>query len=134
MKSLIMYGLDKVVEIEVPNGHIKGEHPHIRSRSTPAFTAGGGIPSWPGSREKPRKAKLTASACETPSTASCAGVHPVDVMLLMRHAQPGGMQLTLGLYGDEAALLQRKRQAIASMMGWIRRQRQGDSDAGRGSA
>ena len=63
-----------------------------------------------------------------------AGVHPVDVMLLMRHAQPGGMQLTLGLYGDEAALLQRKRQAIGSMMGWIRREQQSDHGAGAGSA
>ncbi len=63
-----------------------------------------------------------------------AGVHPVDVMLLMRHAQPGGMQLTLGLYGDDAALLQRKRQAISSMMGWVRRKQQSDHGAGAGSA
>ncbi len=63
-----------------------------------------------------------------------AGVNPVDVMLLMRHAPPGGMQLTLGLYGDEAALLHRKRQAIASMMEWVRRQHQSDHGAGAGSA
>ena len=49
-------------------------------------------------------------------------VDPIDVMLLMRHTPPGGMALTLGVYGDQDALLTRKRLAIARMVAWIETQ------------
>ena len=51
-----------------------------------------------------------------------ADVDLLDVMLLMRHSPPGGMSLTLGTYGDEAALLTRKRRALARMVAWIETQ------------
>ena len=52
-----------------------------------------------------------------------AGVDPIDVCLLMRHTPPGGMALTLGVYGDPDALLKRKRAALAMMARWIDAQR-----------
>ena len=52
-----------------------------------------------------------------------AEVDPIDVLLLMRHRPPAGLDLTLGTYGDEKALLKRKRRAIARMVGWIDKQR-----------
>ena len=39
--------------------------------------------------------------------------------LLMRHTPAGGMKLTLGIYGDEKALLERKRQAVCHLEKWV---------------
>lgn len=52
-----------------------------------------------------------------------AGVDLTLVSLLMRHTPRGGLRLTLGVYGDERALLQRKQQAIAQMVSWYRQQK-----------
>ncbi|MCZ6612144.1 MAG: tyrosine-type recombinase/integrase [Planctomycetota bacterium] len=52
-----------------------------------------------------------------------AGVDPVIVSLLMRHSLQGGLALTLGPYGDPAALLDRNREAIARLGRWHRGQR-----------
>jgi integrase len=52
-----------------------------------------------------------------------AGVDLTLVSLLMRHTPRGGLRLTLGVYGDERALLQKKRQAIAQMVSWYRQQK-----------
>ena len=42
----------------------------------------------------------------------------------MRHRPPGGLDLTLGVYGDRDALLKRKRTAIERMVRWIEGQRE----------
>lgn len=52
-----------------------------------------------------------------------AGVDPIDVTVLMRHRPPGGMELTLGVYGDDNALLKRKRAAVDRMLRWVEKQR-----------
>ena len=44
-------------------------------------------------------------------------------VLLMRHAPPGGMKLTVGVYGDEKALLDRKRQTVGGLEKWVAEQR-----------
>ena len=54
-----------------------------------------------------------------------AGCDPMDTLLLMRHSLPQGMDLTLGVYADPAALLFRKRAAIGRLTAWIADQRQG---------
>ena len=52
-----------------------------------------------------------------------AGADLIDVCMLMRHRPPGGMDLTLGVYGDPDALLKRKRAALGTMARWIDAQR-----------
>lgn len=52
-----------------------------------------------------------------------AGVDPIDVLLLMRHQPPAGMGLTLGVYADKGALLERKRASIDKLTRWVERQR-----------
>ena len=52
-----------------------------------------------------------------------AGVDPIDVCMLMRHRLPGGLDLTLGVYGDPDALLKRKRAALGTMARWIEAER-----------
>ncbi len=52
-----------------------------------------------------------------------AEVDPIDVLLLMRHRPPAGLDLTLGTYGDEKTLLTRKRRTMARAVAWIERQR-----------
>ena len=54
-----------------------------------------------------------------------AGVDPVDTLLLMRHRPPAGLGLTLGVYADQMALLDRKRAAIGGLMTWLEEQRLG---------
>jgi len=53
-----------------------------------------------------------------------ASVDPIDVLLIMRHKLPAGMDLTLGVYADKGALLGRKRAAIQKLTSWIAEQRQ----------
>ena len=43
--------------------------------------------------------------------------------LLMRHTFPGGLKLTVDVYGDEEALLDMKREAVGRMVRWIESQR-----------
>ncbi len=38
---------------------------------------------------------------------------------MMRHQPPAGMALTLGTYGDEKALLTRKRKAVDRVSAWL---------------
>ncbi len=52
-----------------------------------------------------------------------AGVDLIDVMMLMRHTPPGGMSMTLGVYGDPDALLKRKREAVRELENWVAEQR-----------
>jgi hypothetical protein len=52
-----------------------------------------------------------------------AGVDPIDVTVLMRHRPPGGMELTLGVYGDDIAILKRKRVAVGRLLDRVRQQR-----------
>ncbi len=51
-----------------------------------------------------------------------ADVDLTVVSLLMRHTPRGGMNLTLGVYGDHDALLARKRAAVDRMVRWIEKQ------------
>ena len=52
-----------------------------------------------------------------------SGVELTLVSLLMRHTPSGGMALTVGVYGDQEALLVKKRQAIRRMLEWIELER-----------
>ena len=45
-------------------------------------------------------------------------------MLLMRHTPPGGMKLTVGVYGNEKALLDRKRQTVRDLHKWVAAERE----------
>lgn len=53
-----------------------------------------------------------------------AGVDPIDALLVMRHRPPAGMALTLGTYGDEKALLARKRKAVDRVSSWLASERE----------
>ena len=47
-----------------------------------------------------------------------AGIDPMLTVLLMRHSPKGGASLTFGVYGDQKALLARKRQAVDALLNW----------------
>lgn len=52
-----------------------------------------------------------------------AGCDLTIVQLMLRHAPSGGLKLTLGVYGDADALLDRKREAICQLENWYQEQR-----------
>ncbi len=56
------------------------------------------------------------------------------VSLLMRHAPAGGMALTLGVYGDQQALLAKKRQAAERMLRWVEDQARSAAPVQRGKS
>ena len=52
-----------------------------------------------------------------------SGVDPIDALLIMLHAPPAGIVLTLGTYGDEKALLARNRKAVDRVSAWLASER-----------
>ena len=53
-----------------------------------------------------------------------AGCDLTVVQLMLGHAPSSGLKLTLGVYGDADALLDRKRDAIRQLENWYQEQRQ----------
>lgn len=53
-----------------------------------------------------------------------AGCDLTIIQLMLRHAPSGGLKLTLGVYGDADALLDRKRDAIRQLESWYQEQRE----------
>ncbi len=79
--------------------------------------AAGITPKTAEGRAQPRSLRRSFA-----SSLTAAGVDPMMVAILMRHALPGGAGLTFGTYCAEGALLERKRAALGQTVRWWRNQ------------
>ncbi len=101
-----------------PTASIFGPMPDLKSW-TKDLAAAGVEPMTDEGTADPKCLRKTAS-----SFLLRAGVDPIDALLVMRHRPPAGMALTLGTYGDEKALLARKRKAVDRVSRWLASERE----------
>ena len=101
-----------------PTASIFGPMPDLKSW-TKDLAAAGVEPLTDEGTADPKCLRKTASAFLLR-----AGVDPIDALLVMRHRPPAGMALTLGTYGDEKALLARKRKAVDRVSSWLASERE----------